>query len=433
MSELRDFCERAWQGEIDTVHDSHPVMAAWRGRETDELLPDVLYFKGMASATTIDTGDGLVMLDTGAVPDTESLHQGVRAWRSDPLVAAVFSHHHLDHIWGVRPFRAEAEQNGTPEPRVYGHEAIGKNFDRYKKTRQWNGTINRRQFLAPGVAIDQSRPFPEEYPYPDVTYAERLSFKQGGLTFELRHCRGETEDATWTWVPEKGLLFTGDLFIWATPNAGNPQKVQRYVGEWSVGLREMASRGAEVMVPGHGWPIFGAGRVREALVTAADFLEDVETQVLELMNTGASLNEVLHRVKFQDSLLLRPYLRPVYDHPQFLIRNIWRLYGGWYDGEPDNLLPAPKEQLAQEWVDLAGGIDRVLTRVESLLRGGDTRMACHLIEAAVLATPDSQPAHELRTRVYEERARLETASMSRNLFLYAAESSRAGRKDGFQT
>jgi hypothetical protein len=45
---------------------------------------------------------------------------------------------------------------------------------------------------------------------------------------ELNHCRGETDDATWTWIAERGLLATGDLFIWAVPNSGNPQKVQRW-------------------------------------------------------------------------------------------------------------------------------------------------------------------------------------------------------------
>ena len=63
-----------------------------------------------------------------------------------------------------------------------------------------------------------------------------------------------------------------------------------------------------------------------------------------------------------EHLLAKPYLRPVYDHPQFILRNIWRLYGGWYDGEPDNLLPAPRAEQAREWVALAGGVEKVLAR-----------------------------------------------------------------------
>ena len=39
-------------------------------------------------------------------------------------------------------------------------------------------------------------------------------------------------------------------------------------------------------------------------------------------------------------LLERPYLRPVYDEPEFVVRNVYRLYGGWWDGNPANLKPA---------------------------------------------------------------------------------------------
>mgnify|MGYP003693733631 CR=1 FL=1 len=68
------------------------------------------------------------------------------------------------------------------------------------------------------------------------------------------------------------ILHPGDLFIWAVPNAGNPQKVQRYAGEWAAGLREMAGLDAEVLTAGHGVPIFGAARIRQALSDTAELL-----------------------------------------------------------------------------------------------------------------------------------------------------------------
>lgn len=400
------------------------MTAPWR--DAEELADGVLYYKGFASANTIDSGDGLVMLDTGAVNDAAPLHAAVRAWRPDtPLAAAVFSHHHVDHVFGVGPFEQEAEARRFPRPVVYGHAHIPRNFDRYRRTLGWNTAINTRQFAFP---LDRFR-WQEHYRYPDVTYDHVLTFTRGDLTFELHHARGETEDATWTWVPAKKILAPGDLFIWATPNAGNPQKVQRYVGEWAAALREMAALGAELMLPGHGLPIFGADRIALALTDTAELLETVEAQVLALMNAGAPLDRVLHEVTIPQRLLERPYLRPVYDHPQFLVRNIWRLYGGWWDGEPDTLLPAPRAEQAREWVALAGGLDAVLARASELKAEGNLRLACHLVEFAVIAEPGSKAAHALRAEVYAARSALEVASMSRNILNHAALASQQLRRD----
>jgi alkyl sulfatase BDS1-like metallo-beta-lactamase superfamily hydrolase len=424
MAGLREFCDRAWNGEIDTVTEAHPLR--WLHLEGEEIADGVLFYKGLASATAVDTGESLVLLDTGGVQDTARLHEQVRTWRPDArLAAAVFSHHHVDHIFGMGPFEEEARERGQPPPLVYGHEAIAGHLDRYTRMGGWNTAINRRQFA---IARPDYR-WRSVFRYPDVTYSDRLAFREGGLTFDLHHSRGETEDATWTWVPEKKLLCPGDLFIWAVPNAGNPQKVQRYIGEWAAGLREMAGLGAELLVAGHGFPIFGADRIREALTGTANLLQSIEDQVVALMNTGASLDTVLHAVELPAGALDKPYLRPVYDHPQFIIRNVWRLYGGWHDGEPDNLLPAPRAVQAREWVALAGGTDNVLARARELRAEGDLRLACHLVEFAVIVEPQSAAAHKLRAEVYAARAAEQSASMARNILNHAALASQQGKRD----
>jgi alkyl sulfatase BDS1-like metallo-beta-lactamase superfamily hydrolase len=422
---IRELAERYWTGEADLVGAHHPIMPSI-GRGAEELAAGLLYLKSLASVTAVDSGDGLVMLDTGAQFDADHVFDAVRTWRPKaPVRAAVFSHHHVDHVFGTTRFDAEARQSGNPLPVVYGHEAMPANFDRYLQTRGWNAAINQRQFALP---VDDFT-WPGEYRYPDVTYSDRLAIRVGELTLELHHGLGETDDATWTWIPERRLLHSGDLFIWAVPNAGNPQKVQRYVSEWAAALREMAGLGADLMVSGHGLPIFGADRIRVALLDTAELLDVIEEQTLALMNRGKSLDQVIHAVEVPDHLLEKPYLRPVYDHPQFLVRTVWRRYGGWYDGEPDNLLPAPRHQQAEEWVALAGGVDAVMARARALAESGDHRMACHLVEFAVLAEPASSAVHELRQEIYGARSGQQTSSMARNILGHAAHSSSQGKRD----
>jgi alkyl sulfatase BDS1-like metallo-beta-lactamase superfamily hydrolase len=424
MTDLRELAERAWRGELDTAHEHHPVHTSYEG--ACELAPDLLVLKGIAGIYVLDTGDGLVMLDAGSLLDTARVHAAVRAWRPDaPLAAAVFSHHHVDHVFAVRRFDEEHEARGWPPPVVYAHELLPAHFDRYLRTLGWNTAINRRQFA---IDVPKFR-WPDRYRYPDVVYRDRLRFQRGALSFHLHHGRGETDDHTWTWVPERGILATGDLFIWAVPNAGNPQKVERYVADWADALDAMAELGAETLLPGHGLPILGAERIREALGTTAAFLRSIEEQALALMNRGSSLDEVLAAVIFPAALMEKPWLRPVYDDPRFLVRMVWRRYGGWWDGEYDTLLPAPKAAQAAEWIALAGGLDRVLARAKSLLADGELAVARHLVEAACHAAPADVAGHALRAEVYAASADAEPASMARNILRHAARASGPRRRD----
>ena len=176
---------------------------------------------------------------------------------------------------------------GSDETRVVAHEKVPERFDRYRLTAGYNAVINQRQFQVEGLQ------WPTDYRYPDETYSDTHTFEAGGERFELTHAKGETDDHTWTWVPSRRVLCCGDLFIWATPNAGNPQKVPRYPRDWSKALREMAALGAEVMLPGHGLPVVGAERVRAALEDTAALLESICDQTFELMNRGLPLDQVL--------------------------------------------------------------------------------------------------------------------------------------------
>lgn len=422
---IRDLAEQHWNGDGDLAHADHPGSPAL-GRIAEEIAPGILTMISVASVNAIDTGDGLVMLDTGGRFDIDHVFDQVRTWRpEEPVRAAVYSHHHVDHVFGVRRFDSEAMDRRRPQPVVYAHENLPHHFRRYERTLGWNAAINKRQFAIPVDRFD----WPDDYRYPDITYRDQLTFTQGDLTFELHHARGETDDATWTFVPELRAVHTGDLFIWAVPNAGNPQKVQRFASDWAAALRQMAGCEAELMLCGHGLPIFGAARVRQALTDTAELLDTIETQTLALMNQGVPLDRVLHEVEIPPRLRELPYLQPVYDHPQFLVRNVWRRYGGWYDGEPDNLLPAPRAEQAREWVTLAGGLERVLERARALAEAGDHRLACHLVEFAVLFEPGSAEAHDVRAEVYAARSQEQTSSMARNILDHAAHASRSGRRD----
>ncbi|HNJ98885.1 MAG TPA: alkyl sulfatase dimerization domain-containing protein, partial [Ilumatobacteraceae bacterium] len=216
---------------------------------------------------------------------------------------------------------------------------------------------------------------------------------------------------------------TGDFLIWNFPNAGNPQKVQRYPGEWAAALREMASMGAELLLPAHGLPIEGSARISRVLNEVAQALEDIVTTVVAMMNAGETLDTIIHTVKVPDDTLAKPYLRPLYDEPEFVVRGVWRLYGGWWDGAASRLKPAPDAVLASAIADLAGGAEVLLRRGEQAAGEGDLRLACHFADLAGWAAPDDPTIHAGRAAIYLTRRKHELSLMSKGIFAAAARES----------
>ena len=389
--------------------------------ELSDLADGVSMVESFSHVVLIETLEGIVAFDTGSRQHRRDVMASIRGWRTDPIHTVVYTHGHLDHVGGSPAFAADAAERGHPATRVMAHENVSRRFDRYRLTNGWNWAINLRQFggapPAPGEAPGGGRDFvPDDTLEPTTTYRDTLVDVVGGVEFHHHHALGETDDHTWTWIPEHRTICAGDQFIWNFPNCGNPQKVQRYPAEWAASLRDMAATDVELFVPAHGLPIAGNERIRGVLHIVADTLETLVADVIAAMNTGARLDEVLHSVRVAPEVLELPYLRPLYDEPEFVVRNIWRQYGGWWDGNPARLKPAPDAVVAAELASLAGGADVLAGRAVELARAGDLRLACHLAELAAQAEPDSRAVHEQRSEVYRLRRDVQTSLMSKGIF-----------------
>ena len=402
-------CRAALAGEVSA--DEHPPYAPLL--ELEPLGDGVAFVSSFANVAALETGEGLVLFDVGSHLLAPMVRSQLREWSAARVHTAVFTHGHIDHVMGMSLFDDEAKEKAWPRPRVVAHEAVQARFERYALTAGYNGCINERQFQIPVK-------WPSEYRAPDVLYRSAETLEVGGVSIELHHARGETDDHTWAWVPSARLLCTGDLFLWCCPNAGNPQKVQRYPRDWARALRAMEGLGAEILAPGHGVPILGAARVKQALAETAELLEYLHDRTVEAMNAGMRLDEVLRVVRAPEALMARPYLHPVYDEPEFIVRNVWRLYGGWWDGDPSRLKPAPAADLARELAALAGGAAKLAERGRALADAGDLALACHLVELARDAAPGDFAIEQTRADVYVARSKKERSLMARGIYAAAA-------------
>lgn len=395
--------------------------------QLSEIAGGVAMVEAFSHCVLFETEDGLVAFDTSGVNGGARVVEAIRGWRTDRFNTLIYTHGHLDHVGGCGAFMADAAAASSPRPQLVGHENVPKRFARYDFTSGYNNVINKRQFgqfSRRGYDIgDGDRFRPEGASLPDLTYRDELSLSIGGLDIQLKHAKGETDDHTWAWIPEHKAICAGDFFIWCFPNAGNPQKVQRYPVEWAAAMRDMASQGAELFLPAHGLPIEGKDRIKRVLTDVAEALEFLVGETVSRMNEGARLDEIVHEVKIDPAILEKPYLRPIYDEPEFVVRNIWRLYGGWYDGNPAHLKPAPDATLARELAALAGGALKLAERAQSVAQE-DSRLACHLAEFAVQADPDNKALHAIRAEVYQSRRETESSLMAKGIYGSAANESK---------
>ncbi len=400
--------------------------------ELSELGDGLAIVESFSHSVVLATDDGLVAFDASGRKSGADVAAAIAAWCSDPMTHLVYTHGHVDHVGGSPAF---AERWG--QMTVIGHENVAPRFDRYERTNDWNIQINSRQFGGIrqdlGMIVDNldeslagwRRFLPKGALRPTLEVGDRHTATVGGETIELHHARGETDDHLWAWLPDRRTIMAGDFLIWNFPNAGNPQKVQRYPVDWAAAMHRMAALRPELIVPAHGLPIAGVDRITEVLTTIAVTLEQLVDDVLAMMNDGATLDEIVHTVVVPDAILDRPYLRPLYDEPEFVVRNVWRQFGGWWDGAASRLKPARDADLGAAIAELTGGTGALVARAYTEAEAGNFRLACHLVDLAGWAAPDDPAVHGPRAEIYRRRRKSERSLMSKGIFAAAARESEA--------
>ena len=185
---------------------------------------------------------GVVSIDVCATrARTERYLHAVRTVTDRPVRPVVNTHHHGDHTFG----------NGLlPHATIVAHERT------------------REAVLAWGPA--QQLPFWTEVDWggldldpPFVTYTDGVTVWIDDLRVEVRHVGrpAHTTNDSIVWIPERGLLYAGDLVF----NGGTPFLLQGSVtGAVRVLEDVVKPLGARTIVPGHG-PVCGPEVVDEVL------------------------------------------------------------------------------------------------------------------------------------------------------------------------
>ena len=165
------------------------------------------------------------------------------------------------------------------------------------------------------------------------------------------------------------------------------------------------------------------------LIDTADLLESLHDQTARADERGRSpRRHPPHACGRPPTCSSKPYLRPIYDDPEFIVRNVWRLYGGWYDGNPANLKPAPDAALAARGGRPGRRAPTPWPRGPSSCRPTTTATCASPAtwpRWPSLAAPDDPAVHAVRAEVFRRRVAAEPSLMAKGVFSWAASESEA--------
>ena len=207
-------------------------------------------------------GDGVVVVDTCFTERrSRAFLEAVRTVTDRPLRTLVNTHHHGDHTHGNWLL---------PEATIVGHQLC-----RDAVIQSGHAAFG----LFPGVEWGEVPVTP-----PFLTFDERLHLYVDDLAVELTFMGpAHTTNDVVAWVPERKLLFAGDLVF----NGGTPFVVMGSVAGSIAAVERLQALGAETIVPGHG-DVCGPERLQDQL----DYLRFVQDLADQVVSTGTPVLDV---------------------------------------------------------------------------------------------------------------------------------------------
>lgn len=166
---------------------------------------------------------------------------------------------------------------------------------------------------------------------------------------------------------------------------------------WAETLERLEKLGAELLITEFGPVIEGSGAIRERLSMTAEALRWLRTEVVRRMNLGMDEREILADMDYPPALFDRPWMRPTYGAPDYIVRDIYREENGWWDRNPTTVHPAPPGAAATAVLSAIADRQHVLGRARALAESGETQLALHVVDLLALAPGDAPEIEEART------------------------------------
>jgi uncharacterized sulfatase len=385
------------------------------------LAPGVHVVGGMGNALSVETDRGVFQLDTGvSARQATKMISRLRDITDVPVFAIAYSHGHLGYNNAVETWLEDADRRGDPPPRVIAHENLVRRWRRYRETEGLQNFFVELQFRVPRGGMAEQ---PIQTRMPDETFGDAMTIAAGDRTLQLLWAPSETDDAIVLWMPEEKILYGGAAVTPSIPNVGTPLRSLRDPIRWANSLDRLAALDPELLVMEFGPAIEGRERIQEILTKTSAALRWLRSNVVDRLNRGMGVVELLHDLEYPPELFDQPWMKPLYGDPDYIVRDIFRAETGWWDRNPTNLHPAHPDEANAAVLEAITDRAAVLKHARSLAEDGRPQLALHVVDVLALAPgddPNVVAARKLKAELCRTLAEDVRSFVSQSLYVSSA-------------
>ncbi|MEE2662560.1 MAG: MBL fold metallo-hydrolase [Myxococcota bacterium] len=383
-----------------------PKDVSYRARDLQkapvELVPIndfISMARGIANVFMIETPEGNVIYDTGVAWQSAKQRDLLIATSDHAATHIVISHAHGDHNGGIPAWQKEID--GGAE--LIAHERYAYTNKIYGDTDEYLWRV-RAGTLYPVHERRQVADFRKYVANRTVDVDQDYAFEVGGVRFRAIAAENsaEGEDALLLWLPDHGILLTGDFYGCLYPMVPNLYTVRGEKLRDSIGyvnaLDRLIALRPKLLLPAHFDPVRGEEYIVKTLEVTRDGVQYVYDETVKGMNSGKSVYELMRTIE------LPPELQISQGHGKvsWNVRAIWELLAGWfYYEDVADLYSVPMKEVFPDLVALAGGSAPIVTRAQAFFDRGAALKALRLLDVAKASGPESEEALRLRLAILQ--------------------------------
>ena len=382
---------------------------------------------GLANSILIVGDGGNIIID---VTESDILAAEIRERFEEisdqPIEAIFYTHSHVDHWRGAFPF----VDNGTE---VYAHETFKKGF--YDQNNLLKPILTQRgmkQFgfflpkeLQRGHGLGFTLDFDFKQPpviYPTVLLKGKKNILTiAGITLEIIHSPGETDDQIIIYYEDKEVVFSGDNYYMRFPNLYTIRGTSyRDTYKWYKSVDEMRAYNPTYLVSSHGPYLSNKKEVQERLTIYRDAIQYIHDYAIRGANKGKTPDELVDEFVYPQFFKENFDLREQYGKVSWSIRNVYNGYLGFFDGKAVNLEPLSTKDRSKKLYNIIGSKSNLIALINEAIKDDELQWAAELGQIGVINFPNDSEMKNLYAQSLEELSIKETNPIARNYYLSEA-------------